>query len=394
MALNDIKIRQAKPSNKPIKLTDSNGLYIEIRPNGSKLWRYRYRINGKENLFAIGEYPALTLQDARRARDEARELARQGVHPSHARQAAMNNQLAHNANTFEYIAREWMAIKSKKWTANYLGQATACIESNAFPKIGSLPIRNITAAHLLEILREMEKRGAEVYAIQLKQWISAIFRHAVLTLRADTDPASALRGVIHRAKINHSKAMSVDEIVELKTRLNKYGGDRKTAIAIYLLLYLFVRTVEIRKASWDEFSSDLSEWRIPEERMKMRRVHIVPLSKQAIALLTELREWTGRGKHLFPNMRRPDDVISSTTINRAFEYMGYKPGEFTGHDFRATASTHLHEMGFRPELIERQLAHAEQSKTRAAYNHALYLNERAEMMQKWADWINALNHDL
>lgn len=390
MSLTDVKIRQSKATEKVRKLTDGHGLYLEVKPNGSKLWRYRYKIAGKENLFAVGEYPAVSLQDARKARDDARELVKQGIHPSHARQSTLVSQLAKNANTFESITREWLEKKVGKWSSLYHKQATKCLEQNAFPKIGRLPIRNVTAAHLLEILQAMEKRGAETYALQLRQWCSAIFRYAVVTLRADADPAAALKGAIHRPQINHSKAMSVDIIGDLKAKLGKYRGNRTTVLAMRLMLYTFVRTVELRKASWEEFDLDGAEWKIPMERMKMRRPHVVPLPRQAIVLLRELHRITGAGTWLFPNFRRPDDVMSATTINRAFEHMGYASGVWTGHDFRATASTQLHEIGYRPEVIERQLAHVEKNKTKAAYNHAEYMTERREMVQAWADWIDSI----
>lgn len=390
MPLTDVKIRQSKAADKVLKLTDSNGLYLEVKPNGSKLWRYRYKIAGKENLFAIGEYPAVSLQDARKARDDARELVKQGVHPSHARQSSLTDQLVKNANTFEAVSREWLDRKKEKWTPYYHKQATSCLEQNAFPKIGRLPIRNVTAAHLLEILQAMERRGAETYALQLRQWCSAIFRHAVVTLRADGDPAAALKGAIQRPQVNHSKPMSAGQIGDFKARLTKYGGNRTTVIAMRLMLYTFVRTVELRKAPWAEFDIVAAEWKIPPERMKKRRLHVVPLARQAVALLEDLKRITGAGLWLFPNFRRPDDVMSATTINRALEHMGYASGLWTGHDFRATASTQLHEMGFRPEVIELQLAHVEENKTKAAYNHAEYMTERREMMQAWADWIDSI----
>lgn len=390
MALTDVKIRQAKASDKTLKLTDSNGLYLEVKPNGSKLWRYRYRIAGKENLFAVGEYPALSLQDARKARDDARDLVKQGIHPSHARQSMLTDQLIKNANTFEAVAREWIGKMKADWTEYHHKQVTNCFEQNAFPKLGRLPIRNVTAAHLLDILQTMEKRGAVTYSLLLRQWCSAVFRYAVVTLRADADPAAALKGAIRRPKVNHSKPMPVETIGDFKARLATYGGNRTTVIALRLMLYLFIRTVELRKASWPEFDLPGNEWKIPAERMKMRRIHLVPLPWQAVALLNELHRITGAGDWLFPNFRRPDDVMSATTINRALEHMGYASGLWTGHDFRATASTQLHEMGFKPDVIERQLAHVEENKTKAAYNHAEYLAERRVMMQAWADWIDGI----
>ncbi|MFZ4536796.1 tyrosine-type recombinase/integrase [Propionivibrio sp.] len=388
MPLTDVKIRQSKASDKPRKITDGNGLYIEVKPNGSKLWRYRYKIAGKENLFAIGEYPTVSLQDARQKRDEARVLVKQGIHPSHARQGTLSEQEKENASTFETVARDWLDRKQKTWSAHSHKQATHCIEQNAFPKIGRLPIRSITARHILDILQAMEKRGAESYALQLRQWCSAIFRHAVVTLCADFDPAAALKGAIHRPQVNHSKAMTAETIGDLKAKLTKYGGNRTTVLAVRLMIYTFVRTTELRKAVWTEFSGE--EWKIPEERMKMRRTHVVPLSQQAACLVEELRRITGAGDWLFPNFRRPNDVMSATTINRALEHMGYASGLWTGHDFRATASTQLHEMGYRTEVIELQLAHVEGNKTKGAYNHAEYITERRGMMQDWADYIDGI----
>lgn len=390
-SLTDTKVRLAKPTDKPYSLQDGSGLYLEIRPSGAKFWRYRYWLTPeKDGRYTIGEYPAVSLADARREREWVRELVRQGLNPTDEKKTEKIRQAGDRANTFEAVAREWLERKKSSWTPYSLKQATSCIEQNAFPKIGRLPIRNVTAAHLLEILQAMEKRGAETYALQLRQWCSAIFRHAVVTLRADVDPAAALKGAVHRPQINHAKAMSAETIGDYKARLTKYGGNRTTVIAMRLMLYTFVRTVELRQAPWEEFDLVAAEWKIPATRMKMSRVHVVPLARQALTLLEELRRITGAGVWLFPNFRRPSDVMSATTINRALEHMGYASGLWTGHDFRATASTQLHEMGYRPEVIERQLAHVEGNKTKAAYNHAEYLPERREMMQAWADWIDAV----
>ncbi len=390
-ALTDTKIRNTKPGDKPITLNDGNGLYLDIRPTGAKIWRYRYWLTPeKDGRYTIGEYPSVSLSEARRERERLRELVKQGINPTHEKKTEKIRQTHERANTFEAVSREWLERKKEKWTPYYHKQATSCLEQNAFSKIGRLPIRNVTAAHLLEILQAMERRGAETYALQLRQWCSAIFRHAVVTLRADGDPAAALKGAIQRPQVNHSKPMSADQIGDFKARLTKYGGNRTTVIAMRLMLYTFVRTVELRKAPWAEFDVDAAEWKIPPERMKKRRLHVVPLARQAIALLADLKRITGAGVWLFPNFRRPDDVMSATTINRALEHMGYASGLWTGHDFRATASTQLHEMGFRPEVIELQLAHVEENKTKAAYNHAEYMTERREMMQAWADWIDSI----
>jgi len=411
MPLTDTRIRNTKPGEKPIKLTDGGGLYLEVRPSGARLWRYRYRIGGKENVFALGEYVQvppgetieqaqsrrnagmLTLAEARARREECRALVKQGIHPAHYRQAALMEQSARNACTFEAVAREWIAKKKPNWAPYYLRQVERFLEADVFPYIGKLPIRDVTAAHLLEIVRRVEGRGAETVALLVRQWASAIFRYAVATLRADIDPAAALKGAIHRPKVKHHKPLSRNQIANFVRALDSYGGYRTTVIALRLLLLTFVRTVELRAARWDEIDLDRAEWRIPGERMKMREPHIVPLSRQAVELLRELHSYTGGRGFLFPNVRNPRTCMSATTLNRALECLGFN-GEgtidFSAHGFRATASTILNEMGFRPDLIERQLAHAERNKVRASYNQAEYLEERRAMMQQWADMIDAM----
>jgi integrase len=399
MPLTDAKIRNTKPGEKPIKLTDGGGLYLEVRPTGAKLWRYRYRIGGKENVFAVGQYfndkrgGHISLDDARSERDKARALVKQGIHPAHNRQTERLATHAENANTFEAVAREWIAKKKPGWTAYYLRQVERFLESDVFPYVGSLPIRNVTAAHLLEILRRIEGRGAETVALLVRQWASAIFRYAVATLRADTDPAAALKGAINRPKVEHRKPLSRDQVADMVKALDVYGGYRTTVIALRMMLLTFVRTVELRAARWTEIDLDRAEWRIPAERMKMREPHLVPLSRQAVELLTELHTYTGGRAFLFPNYRNPKTCMTSTTLNRALERMGFNGKDsigFSAHGFRATASTILNEIGFRPDVIERQLAHAERNKVRASYNQAEYLEDRRAMMQQWADMTDEM----
>lgn len=406
MPLTDSQIRNTKPGQKPIKLTDGGGLYLEVRPTGAKLWRYRYRIAGKENVFAAGEYAQvpsgetkeqtlarrnagmLTLAEARVRREEWRALVKQGIHPAHNRQAARMANHAENANTFEAVAREWIAKKKPGWTPYYLRQVERFHDTDVFPFIGNLPIRNVTAAHLLEIVRRIEGRGAETVALLVRQWASAIFRYAVATLRADTDPAAALKGAIHRPKVQHHKPLSRDQVADFVKALDSYGGYRTTVIALRLMLLTFVRTVELRAAHWAEIDLDRAEWRIPAERMKMREPHIVPLSRQAVELLRELHTHTGGRSFLFPNYRNPKTCMTATTLNRALERMGFNGKDsigFSAHGFRATASTMLNELSFRSEVIERQLAHAERNKVRASYNQGEYMEERRAMMQQWAN---------
>ena len=392
MPLTDAKIRNAKATDKPLKLTDGGGLYLEVRPTGAKLWRLRYRIGGKENVFAIGGYPEVGLADARSEREKVKPLIRQGIHPSHNRQAERLANSAANANTFEAVTREWIKKKAPSWTPFYLRQVERTMSAEVFPFVGKLPIRNVSAAHLLEILSRIEARGAATVALLVRQWSSAIFRYAVATLRADVDPAAALKGAVHRPKVQHHKPLTREQIVEFSKALEQYGGYRATVIALRLMLLTFVRTVELRKAEWVEFDLDRAEWRIPAERMKMREPHIVPLSRQVVELLRELQTLSGGRRLLFPNLRKPNECMTATTLNRALERMGFNGKDsigFSAHGFRATASTMLNEMGYRADVIERQLAHAERNKVRASYNQAEYLEERRQMMQAWADNVDS-----
>lgn len=385
MPLTDVKIRQAKPGAAAFKLTDSAGLYLEVRPNGSKLWRYRYRLDRKENLFAIGSYPEVSLADARAERDIARDHVRAGRHPSHVRQTEKAKQLAENRNTFKAVAEEWIEDRLGQRTATYQNQCQRAFANDVYPAIGRLPMRDITAAQVLAILKKMDARGATTLALQVRQWISAVFRFGVATLRADADPAAALKGAIQRKAINHSQPMSREQLGEYMAAVDRYKGHRGTVIALKLLPMLFTRTGELRCARWHEFDLDRALWEIPAERMKMRRKHLVPLPPQALELLRELRLITA-GELLFPGLRDPYRPISPTTLNRALEYLDMKGWHC--HDFRATASTHLYEMGrWRGEVIEMQLAHAERNKVRAAYNHAQYMDERVQMMEKWAGFL-------
>jgi integrase len=381
MALTDIKIRQAKPGDSPIKLTDSAGLYLEVRVNGAKLWRYRFRIDGKENVYAIGSYPEITLSAARAERDVARDLVKAGRNPAHVRQTQKAQQLVENRNTFKVVAREWIENKLAKRTQKYRDQIERAFVNDVYPKIGRLPLREITAAQILAIITAMDRRDATTLALMVRQWISSVFCYGVVTLRADADPAAAVKGAITRKEINHSRPMELLELHEYFTALRQYGGHRITVIALYLLPLLFVRTVELRLAEWSEIDLDKGVWVVPAARMKMKRPHLVPLPARALTLLMELRSITA-GKLLFPGMRHPNQPISATTLNRALEYMDLKGWHC--HDFRATASTHLYNSGkWRAEVIEMQLAHVEKNKTKSAYNHAQYIVERTELMDWW-----------
>jgi len=384
MPLTDIQIRQAKPGEKPRKLSDERGLYLEIRPTGTKLWRYRYKIDSKENVFALGEYPEMGLADARAERDQARALVKQGRHPAHVRRTTRVKQILENQSSFKEVSLEWIASK-KGISDSYRNQLSRAFAKNLFPYIGRLPVRDVTAAHLLECLRRMEKRGATYYAISLCNWLSQMFRFSVRTLRADADPAAALYGAFIREPVEHSQPMTADEIGRFRRSLRGYGGFRTNTIALELMQLLFLRTVEIRRGRWEHVDLDAAIWDIPPELMKKRRRHLVPLAPRAVELLRELHTITGGRGLMFPGLRHPNKPVDGSTFNRALERLGMKG--FTCHDFRATASTHLYESGlFRSEVIELQLAHVEGNRTKAAYNHAQYLPERVEMMGWWEDF--------
>lgn len=386
--LTDAHARNAKPKAKPYKLTDGSGLFLQIWPNGQKHWRYRFRILGNESTFAIGPYPQLTLKQARESRDWARALVKVGKNPAHQRRAANFVGVQAAANTFEAIADEWIQHNKNRWTPYYLKQVTTILGNDAYPYFGKLPIRDVSSALVLKAIQKVMHRDANTVAILLRQFCSAVFRFAVSTLRADYDPCAALKGAIIRQPVQHKTALSGEQIAEFCRRLDEGKGTPLVRVSLKLLLLTFVRPGELRQAYWSEFDLEKSEWRVPAERMKMREPHIVPLSHQTVRLLEELKALDLRRAQLFPNVRDPKRPMSNTTMNRYLERLGYK-GMFSAHGFRATASTLLNEMGYRPDVIEKQLAHRERNQIRASYNHATYLPERRQMMQQWADFLDA-----
>jgi integrase len=392
MPLTDVKIRQAKADSKPIKLTDANGLYVEVRPTGSKLWRYRYRIGGKENVFAIGEYPSMSLQEARKARDDARALVKKGVHPAHARKQDLAETIEAGKETFQAICEEWLEKKKKQWTERHHTEVSRMFAADAYPFIGNRPMRSITAHQILAMIQRVDNRGCSAVAIKLRQNASSVFQYAVITQRADADPASVLRGAIIKPPTENARPLTRDELSTIYRYLTHYQS-RRTAIAVKLLMLFFTRTIELCRARWEEIDLDAGEWRIPPHKIKSRRLHIVPIADQAKALLIELKEMYGGKGWVFPvlHSNRKNPHMSRGTVNKAMEYIFADADELvTGHDFRATASTYLHEMGWRDEVVEMQLAHKDKDKTRATYNHAKYMPERREMMRAWADWLDGV----
>lgn len=390
MALTDVAVRTAKPSEKARKLADEKGMYLLIQASGAKLWRMDYRFESKRKTLALGTYPETSLAQARDKRDEARKLLAQEIDPSAQRKQDKAERRDAQANTFEAIARDWMKVRGKEWSETYAGKTKACLERHAFPVIGNKPIKSITAPELLTMLRAIEKRGTVDMAHRIQQHCGAVFRYAISTGIADADPTPSLHGALSTVKTQHYAALTdPKDFAELLRAIDGYRGEVTTKIAMLMLAYTFQRTKEIRFAEWSQFDFDAALWRIPKEVMKMREAHIVPLSKQVITYLKELHILTGTSRLLFPSMTNRDRPISENTVTYALARMGFK-GQMTGHGFRSVASTLLNEQGYRHDVIERQLAHAEQNQVRAAYNRAEYLPERKKLMQEWANYLDTL----
>lgn len=391
MPLTDTKIRTAKPQEKPYQLQDGNGLYLDVRPSGVKIWRYRFWITPKKDgRYTIGEYPGVSLADARREREWAREQVKQGRNPTLVKDAERMVTLGDAGNTFKSVADEWHERKSHAWADKTQVVNRGFLDKHILPAIGKIPIKDVKAAHILALMRSLEKAGNAYSASKVRQICSSIFCYAVATLRAEVDPAAALKGAVMQKPTTNARPVSTEEIRSLLAALKNYKSPMMV-IAIKMLIMTFVRQQELRFARWSDINFEKEEWVIPKEVMKKRREHRVPLCHHVITLLEELKNHSGDKEYLFPSPSKPGQVIAKTTINRAIEYQGFKSGEITGHDFRATASTRLHEEGFRPEVIEAQLAHQQQNRTAAAYNHAEYMKERREMMNWWGDFIAGLS---
>jgi integrase len=387
MRLTDVAIRNAKAVERPIKLFDGDGLYLLVHPSGSRWWRFKYQFGGREKLISLGTYPEVPLKLARERRLEARRAVASGSDPSAQRRA----ERAARADTFEALAREWLEMQTKALTPRTFQKKKERFESFVFPYLGKRPITDIKAAEVLTLLKRIEARGKHETAHRVRSECGNIFRYAVVTGRAERDPTIDLRGAI-AAIVRRNRPAIVDpaRIGELMRAIDGYRGDVSTEFALKLLPLTFVRPGELRLAQWSEFNLKDAEWRIPASRMKMRELHIVPLSTQAVALLDDLRNLTGSGHLVFPSIRSTDRAISDNTINAALRRLGFSGEEMVAHGFRSMASTCLNEQGCHPDLIELQLAHAERNESRGAYNRAQRLPERRRMMQSWADYLDGL----
>jgi integrase len=392
MSLTELKIRAAKAKEKPYKLADERGLYLLITPQGSKCWRLKYRFGGKERALAMGLYPDISLSEARDKRSEAKKQLANGIDPGIAKQVAKRATQAIIEDTFEAIGREWFAKYSTHWTKTHSSKILSRLEKDIFPWIGKSPISEITAPQLLSVLRRIEARGTLETAHCNHQYCGRIFRYGIATGKCVRDPSADLRGALPPTKVKHRAAiLEPIKLGELLKVIQGYQGYFVTKCALQLLPLVFVRPGELRNAEWSEINLEAAEWNIAPEKMKMQQPHIVPLSSQAIQIIQELYPLTGQEKYLFPGCRTKTRPISDNTINAALRRLGYQSHELTAHGFRATARTLLDEtLGFRPDIIEHQLAHAVKDPNGRAYNRTSHLEIRRGMMQKWADYLGEL----
>lgn len=391
MPLTDVKIKQAKPREKSYRLSDERGLYLEISPSGGKWWRLKYRFDKKEKRLSLGVYPDVSLAVARERRDEARKLLANGADPSQHRKAAKQTKAGLLQNSFEAVTREWHTKQTKIWSPSHAEKVIRRFERDVFPWIGSRPIADITTPELLKVLHRIEGRAVET-AHRAMQTCGQVFRYAIATARAEYDITASMRGALRPWKPEHFPSITdPSKIGPLLRDIYAYRGALPVQCALRLAPLVFVRPAELRLAEWGEFDMNKALWVIPTVRMKMKRDHMVPLASQAVEILRELHPLTGEGKYVFAG-RTPDKPLSENTLNAALRRMGYSTkGEITGHGFRAMARTVLDEvLGFPPDIIEHQLAHAVRGPLGRAYNRTTHLQERERMMQQWANYLDTL----
>lgn len=405
--LTDTQCRTAKPNEKPYKLTDGKGLYLEVKPNGVKAWRYRFKLvkegEIKESVFAIGDYAnapngetpeqtkarrdggRFTLAEAREERIKARALVKQGINPAHSRQLDRIKRELESATTFEAVAGEWLALKD--WEEITKKRRLDMLARVVFPKIGALPVKQVTSAHILDVLNTAAKKNGLTVAAEAKRTMSGVFELAVSTLRADADPVYPVRKALPANKTQHKRPLATDEIGQLLRDMDGHGGHFQTISAFQLMWLTLCRPSEAVEAQWAEFDLDAAIWRISAERMKKRREHVIPLPQQAVEILRAMHGITGRHAHVFPNRDDRTKPMAVASFRQALNKLGWA-GKYSPHATRTTGSTRLNEMGYSADWIERQLAHAEPNAVRRTYNHADYLADRAKMMQQWANLLD------
>lgn len=378
------------PNGKARKHTDAHGLFLHVMPNGAKYWRLKYFFLKKEKLLALGVFPEVSLAQAREKQAEARKLIASGEDPAIAKLRSKRAAIIAQANSFESIAREWYETNKASWIPRYAAKTLQLLEKDIFPEFGKLPITDVSAPDVLHAVRKVEARGALDVASRVKQRSASVFAYAIATGRAKYNPASELRGVIKTREVQHRKHLPASELPEFFRKLENNKSDSiVTLTALRITLLTFVRSGELRFAKWQEIDFEAAQWRIPAEHTKMKRQHVVPLSRQVLELLRELHRVTGIREHVFPNAATPTKCMSENAMGYSMNRMGYH-GKASPHGFRGTASTILNEMGFRPDVIERQLSHIERNDVRRAYNHAEYIEERTQMMQHWADYLDSM----
>ncbi|HCQ8624444.1 TPA: tyrosine-type recombinase/integrase [Klebsiella quasipneumoniae] len=389
MKLNTRQVDAAKPREKAYKVADGAGLYLEVVPSGSRYWRMKYRFNGKEKRMAFGVYPAVSLAQARALRDEAKKKLAEGIDPSFAKKEEKLVRDVQLNNTFQAVALEWHGTKVSRWSEGYASDIIEAFNKDIFPYIGQLPVNEIKPLVLLNVLRRMESRGATEKAKKVRQRCSEVFRYAIVTGRAEYNPAADLTSAMSGHESKHYPFLTVEELPDFFKALSGYTGSPLIVLAARLLILTGVRTGELRGAFWSEFDLEKAVWEIPAERMKMKRPHLVPLSTQALEIVQQLKVMSGQYPLVFPGRNDPRKTMSEASINQVFKRIGYT-GKVTGHGFRHMMSTILHEEGFNTAWIETQLAHVDKNAIRGTYNHALYLEGRKEMMQWYADYIKCL----
>ena len=390
MPLTDTSIRNAKPSEKPVKLFDTGGLFIILTPAGGKWFRFRYSLNGKEKLLSLGTYPDVSLKDARERRDEARKLLANGIDPGEKRKTDKAERAERSANSFEAVTREWVKKKSIVWVPAYGNRLLRRFERDVFPTIGTKPIAEIRPVELLAVLRKIEARGAIETAHRARSDCGQVFRYAVSTGRAERDVASDLKGALEPKQTKHFPSITdPTKVAELLRALEGYQGTPVVSAALRLAPLVFVRPGELRHAQWADIDFATAEWRYTVTKTKT--AHIVPLSTQAVAILKQLHLLTGTNRYVFPCARGGSRPMSDNAILAALRRSGIPAEEMVGHGFRAMARTILDEvLGYRPDFIEHQLAHAVRDPNGRAYNRTAHLKERKAMMQGWADYLDRL----
>ncbi|SUB99872.1 tyrosine-type recombinase/integrase [Proteus penneri] len=389
MKLTDMAIKKAKPREKVYSLGDGNGLSLIVEPNGSKGWRFRYQFNGKSKMISLGIYPVITLNEAREKRDNARKLVANGVDPSEARKEERNKVSGQSENTFKKITLEWYEGRKDRWSEGYRDDMMEAFENDVFPYIGDRPIAEIKPLELLEVLSIMEKRGVTEKLKKVRQRCGEVWKYAIITGRAEYNPAPDLASAFIPHQRENYPYLLADELPEFLSSVDKYQGSQIVRTALNILMLTGLRPGELRKSEWSFIDFESRTWKLPEKIMKMGRVHVVPMSGQVISLLRQIQPISGDYQYIFPSRTNHKKHLSEMAINTMIGRMGYR-GRATGHGFRHTMSTILHEKGFNTAWIELQLAHVDKNSIRGTYNHALYLEGRREMMQWYADYIDEL----